>query len=175
IRRCGALRNRMRSSLWTLWRRQKTERRLDPLEAAREETSLPEAAGRDAAMLGVMHANLLPDRAGKLLRQLFVARAEVPDLRSHAAYDVQRKLALVRLAEPALLRELLQNTGALALGVRPREREPGPQHRRKNDECQQDEADFRIAAPLFEALDHDRPSRGLEPGPFRGPGAGVWP
>ena len=61
----------------------------------------------------------------QVVRERGVADAEVPDLRLHAGDDVQRKFALVGLADPALARELLQQPRPLAVGVVPCQREPG--------------------------------------------------
>ncbi|MCK7510182.1 MAG: hypothetical protein MZV70_43185 [Desulfobacterales bacterium] len=74
-------------------------------------------------MLGVMQPHLLADRRLQLLDDRGVARAELPDLWRHAAHDVHRELALVGLADPAALRELLQHAGTLAVGVAPPQQE----------------------------------------------------
>src|SRR6185295_1526950 len=107
----------------------------------REIRRLGETGSRQAAMLAVMQTDLLADRRIELLRELLVARAEVPDLRRNSADHIQRQLAFIGLADPALLRELLQNASALALGVRPREREPGPQPTEQQHQPEHDQQD----------------------------------
>jgi hypothetical protein len=86
-------------------------------------------------MLRIVNLNVVADGARQLLGEFLISRAEVPDLRCDAADDVQRKLALVRFAQPALLRELLQNACAIAFGICPRQGERGP----KPDACDHDQ------------------------------------
>jgi len=71
-----------------------------------------------------MELHALADDGRELARECRVADAEMPDFRRHAGDDVECELALVGLADPALARELLQQSRTLALGVVPRQGDP---------------------------------------------------
>src|ERR1700678_4174104 len=96
------------------------------------EARVGKTRSRHAWMLGVVQLNLVPDRLPERLRGDVVAYAEFPDLRRHAADHeaagdiVLGQFAFLGLAYPAPARELLQHTGALAVGIGPSQREPGP-------------------------------------------------
>ena len=95
----------------------------------------------------VVQRHVLPDRVAELLRHLVVAHAEVPEDGHDAGHRGHGQLALVRLAEPALLRKLLDDPRPLSLRVVPAQRRPGVQHEHQ-DRRQEDGEEDQLGLPL---------------------------
>jgi hypothetical protein len=87
-------------------------------------------------MLAVVHHHALPERGIDLRREALVTHAEFPDNRRDAWDDGDGELALVRLADPTLRRELLEDAGPLAFRIRSGERGPhvGPEEEQREEQ-----------------------------------------
>src|SRR5512146_359577 len=81
-------------------------------EALGEVGRIAEAIRGDAAMFTVVQLHILTHGLEELLGQRRIAHAEVPYLRREASDHILCDLALVGLADPALLGDLLHHAGA---------------------------------------------------------------
>src|ERR1041385_454935 len=118
-------------------RRERRDGLLHDPDAVHEVAGLPEAARGHSPVLPVEHHHPPPQREVELARRGPVAHREFPDRRRDPRHRGHRELSLPRLAEPALLRKLLQKAGPLSLRVAPGEGrcgERGEQHDRRQDD-----------------------------------------
>ena len=99
---------------------------------------MAEAGGGNAGVLGVVERHAFAHRGIETGNDGIVPDAEGPDSGRDPRDDRHRQLALVRLADPSPAAELLQNAGALALRVAPREGQPDVQ--REQDQGDDQEA-----------------------------------
>src|ERR1041385_1485564 len=117
-------------------RRERRDGLLHDPDAVHEVAGLPEAARGHSPVLPVEHHHPPPQREVELARRGPVAHREFPDRRRDPRHRGHRELSLPRLAEPALLRKLLQKAGPLSLRVAPGEGrcgERGEQHDRRQE------------------------------------------